>query len=148
MTHRGFSLVELLVVVTILGLLATMGVPRLAASRQRAVSATMVSDLRNLLSAQEAFFSGYHDYAGGVAAKEVAGPGTKGRVGLIPSAGNVISVTRRDPLSARKAGWSATITNKAVTAKAFDVCGVFVGNKSYAPNAAVRVEGGVACYEE
>lgn len=148
MTQRGFSLVELLVVVTILGILATMGVPRLAASRQRAVSATMVSDLRNLLSAQEAFFAGYQDYAAGVAAKEVAGPGTKGRVGMVPSTGNVIVVTRRAPTSAGKAGWSATITNKAVTAKAFDVCGIFVGNKSYAPNKAVTVEGGVACYED
>lgn len=146
MQRRGFSLIELLVVMTVIGILATLAVPRLAATRQRAMAASMVTDLRNLVSAQEAFFSAYQDYAAGVAAAEVAGPGTKGRVRMVPTKGNTIRITRRDPLSAGKAGWSATATNKAVTAKAYDVCGVFVGAKNYAPNKAVTVEGGVACY--
>lgn len=146
MTRRGFSLVELLVVVTIMGLLATLGLPRLAATRQRAVAASMVSDLRNLVAAQEAFFSSYQDYAAGVAAAEVAGPGGKGRVRLVPSSGNIISITRRAPNNANGAGWSATARNPAVTAKAFDVCGVYIGSTKYAPNKAVMVEGGVACY--
>lgn len=146
MHPRGFSLVELLVVVAVLGLLATLGLPRLAASRQRAVSASMISDLRNLVSAQEGFFASYQDYAAGIASAEVPGPGTRGRARLIPSTGNVVRVTRRAPTSAGKAGWSATVTNPVVTAKSIDVCGVFVGSKSYAPNKAVTVEGAVACY--
>ncbi len=136
----------LLVVITILGLLATLGLPRLAATRQRAAAASMVSDLRNLVAAQEAFFMSYADYADGVAAQEVAGPGAQGRVGVQLSPGNAVTVRRRQPASALGAGWSATATNPMVTAKGYSTCGVFVGAQVYAPNKAVTVEGGVACY--
>lgn len=144
--RQGFTLIELLVVVTIMGLLATIGLPRLAATRQRAAVASMVSDLRNLVAAQESFFGSYGDYADGIAAVEVPGPGTKGRVAMLASPGNVIVVNRHNPVSALGAGWTATATNPLVTSSGFNVCGVFVGAQVYAPNKAVAVEGAVACY--
>ena len=146
MTPKGFTLIELLVVVAVLGILATLSLPRLQTTRERALAASMISDLRNLVTAEEAFFASYQDYARAIGPAEVPGPGTKGVVRWVPSPGNVIAITRRGPNAARGAGWSATAKNPGVTNKKFDVCGVFVGSKRYAPNKAVTAEGAVACY--
>jgi len=50
----GFSLVELLVVMLLIGLLAAIAVPVLVSQREKAGRAAMVSDLRSLRTAQEA----------------------------------------------------------------------------------------------
>jgi type II secretory pathway pseudopilin PulG len=52
----GFTLVELLVIMLILGLLVAIALPRFARSREKAARAAMQSDLRNLVTAQEAYF--------------------------------------------------------------------------------------------
>ena len=50
---RGFSLVELLVVIVVLGVLATVAVPAFLGQREKAARAAMVSDLRQVRTAQE-----------------------------------------------------------------------------------------------
>ena len=63
-SHRpGFSFVELLVVMVILGLLATIGVPRIRNMKERSYQATLRSDLGALRTAQEAYFSENSRYA-------------------------------------------------------------------------------------
>ena len=57
LTRRGFTLIEMLMVVVIIGLLAAIAIPKFEGSRGQALVATMKSDLRNLITAQEAYFA-------------------------------------------------------------------------------------------
>jgi prepilin-type N-terminal cleavage/methylation domain-containing protein len=63
--RKGFTLIELLIVVVIIGILAAIAIPKFANTKEKAVAASEKSDLRNLVTAQEAFFSDNNDYAGG-----------------------------------------------------------------------------------
>src|SRR5687767_15630520 len=55
--RKGFTLIELLIVVVIIGILAAIAIPKFANTKEKAVVAGMKSDLRNLVTAQEAFFA-------------------------------------------------------------------------------------------
>jgi type IV pilus assembly protein PilA len=54
---RGFSLVELLVVVAILGLLAAFAIPQFMSYRASAVDSQMKGDLKNAALAMESYFA-------------------------------------------------------------------------------------------
>jgi type IV pilus assembly protein PilA len=54
---KGFTLIELLIVVVIIGILAAIAIPKFANTKEKAYYAAMKSDLRNLVTAQEAYFS-------------------------------------------------------------------------------------------
>ncbi len=58
----GFTFVEMLVVVTIIGILATLALPRLGAMRSRSQLAAVKSDVRNIESAEEAYFADHGVY--------------------------------------------------------------------------------------
>jgi len=85
--------------------------------------ASMKSDLRNLVTAQEAFFSDNNTYAGNIGANQVNNPAPgAGTVAFVQSAGN----TNPAFGGVTSGGWNATITNPAVTGTP-NTCGVFVG---------------------
>ena len=62
-TRRGFTVVELLVVVLILGILAAIVLPRFSGTRDKAKLAAIKSDVRNAELAEEAYFSDNGTYA-------------------------------------------------------------------------------------
>ena len=68
MNRKGFTLIELLIVVVIIGILAAIAIPKFANTKQKAIVASMKSDLWNLVTAQEAFFSDNNVYAGATVA--------------------------------------------------------------------------------
>lgn len=65
--EKGFTLIELLVVVAIIGILAAIAIPQFAAYRQRAFDSRAQSDLRNVMTAQEAYFVDNETYAAALA---------------------------------------------------------------------------------
>jgi len=97
--RKGFTLIELLIVVVIIGILAAIAIPKFANTKEKAVVASMKSDLRNLVTAQEAFFSDNQDYAGGAykgdgtVYTQTNGLAGAGRLAFTPSANNTVTVT-------------------------------------------------------
>jgi len=55
--QSGFSLIELLVVIVIVGILAAIAIPQFAGQRGRAFEATLRADLRNAAVAEEAYYA-------------------------------------------------------------------------------------------
>ena len=124
--NRGFTLIELLIVVVIIGILAAIGITNFGNSKERAMVAAMKTDLRNLVSAEEAYFSNGQTYYGG-AVPSAAMP-------FDPSQN--VTITLSDVSAG---GWAASATHTYTT----KTCAIFVG--SAAAVAPATVEGRVAC---
>ena len=60
---KGFTLIELLIVVVIIGILAAIAIPKFANTKEKAYITAMKSDLRNLVTAEEAYFSEWALYS-------------------------------------------------------------------------------------
>ena len=54
--QKGFTLIELMIVIAIIGILAAIAIPQFSAYRMRAYNSAAQSDLRNCATAQEAYF--------------------------------------------------------------------------------------------
>jgi len=61
---NGFTLVELLIVMVLIATLSAIAVPQMIGTRERVLLATMRHDLRNLTTAQEAYFADFQRYSG------------------------------------------------------------------------------------
>ena len=123
-TRKGFTLVELLIVVVILGILAAIAVPKFRNTKGKAYAATMRSDLKNLASIQETYF--YFNETYGSTLNQLSFTGTDGVI---------ITIAEAD---AR--GWSATATHPASYPL---TCAVFYGDA--APLAPATTEGVIEC---
>jgi prepilin-type N-terminal cleavage/methylation domain-containing protein len=132
--RKGFTLIELLIVVVIIGILAAIAIPKFANTKEKAVLASMKSDLRNLVTAEEGYFSDNNNYTAVMAAAQSATA-----VAFVPTTGNTIAIT-----NVTAGGWTATATNGALQGTVKN-CGIYVGSGA-APNAAVKQEGAPACW--
>jgi type IV pilus assembly protein PilA len=54
--QKGFTLIELMIVIAIIGILAAIAIPQFSAYRQKAYNSKAIADLRNAATAQEAYF--------------------------------------------------------------------------------------------
>ena len=96
---KGFTLIELLIVVVIIGILAAIAIPKFSATREKAYFAAMKSDLKNLASQQEIYYSDNYAYT-----SDVAGLGFVESNGVNVTIGGVGTT-----------GWNATATHDALT---------------------------------
>ena len=60
--HRGFTLVELMIVVAIIGILAAIAIPQFAKYRERAFNSAALSDVRNIRTELEGYFAEWMFY--------------------------------------------------------------------------------------
>jgi len=121
---RGFTLIELLIVVVIIGLLATIAIPKVANTKQKAYVAQMKSDLKNLATAEEAFFYDSTYYTSSLASLN----------NFNSSTGVTLNV-----LEATTSGWSARAIHSQTTRQ----CVLYQGNAS--PVAPATAEGRITC---
>jgi type II secretion system protein G len=123
--RKGFTLIELLIVVVIIGILAAIAIPKFAATKDKAKLASVKTDLRNLMTAEEAYFSDYATY-GTFAQLQAASA-------FSLSTGNTGTVT------AVASGYTGTVTNSTITS-VLDQCQVQVG-----AGAASTLDGVIVC---
>ena len=116
--RKGFTLIELLIVVVIIGILAAIAIPKFAATKDKAKLASIKSDLRNIETAEEAYFSDHAAYGTDV---QLATDKL-----FLPSTGNTGSVTPNGTI-----GYTATYTNASISASSlYNTCSVTVGDGS------------------
>ena len=62
-TERGFTLLELLVVVSIVGILASIAIPQYASYRARGFDSIVESQVRHVATGEEAFYASNSTYS-------------------------------------------------------------------------------------
>ena len=124
-TRKGFTLIELLIVVVIIGILAAIAIPKFANTKSKAYVTAMKSDLRNLVTAEEAFFSDSSRYTATLTQLQY-----KNSTGVMTPS-----------LTTGPGYWSATVTHSQLAAS---TCGIGVNTTN--PQVSTAGDGEPACF--
>ena len=89
--QKGFTLVELMIVVAIIGILAAIAIPQFAAYRIRGFNSSALSDTKNMQTSQAAFFADNQLYAITGTATALVTPADEILTGPVAVADSVIS---------------------------------------------------------
>lgn len=127
--RKGFTLIELLIVVVIIGILAAVAIPKFANTKEKAFVANMKSDMKNLVSVQESFFSDSNKY------------GTYAYVTGAPYSFKESNGSKATMLTNSATGWSASITNPSV--KSVTGCAIYSGGTADSTAASGAIGGAV-----
>jgi prepilin-type N-terminal cleavage/methylation domain-containing protein len=122
-SHKGFTLIELLIVVVIIGILSAIAIPKFASTKEKSYLATMKSDLRNLVTAQEGYLAETLTYYGGAVPNAA--------FAFRPSTGGTVTI-----LLATASGWQATASFTGTS----KTCAIFYGTAAAVPPAVVSGE--------
>jgi prepilin-type N-terminal cleavage/methylation domain-containing protein len=60
--QKGFTLIELMIVIAIIGILAAIAIPQFTKYRARAHNSQALSDMRNLKTDLEGFYAEFQEY--------------------------------------------------------------------------------------
>ncbi|MCF8069564.1 MAG: prepilin-type N-terminal cleavage/methylation domain-containing protein [Desulfobacterales bacterium] len=60
--EKGFTLIELMIVVAIIGILAAIAIPQFASFRVKAFNSAASSDVKNIKTSLESFYSDHQSY--------------------------------------------------------------------------------------
>ncbi len=126
--NKGFTLIEILIVTVVLGLLASIAIPKFSSARENAFVATVVSDLRNLSSQMELYQASNLVYPDDVALLTEF------------TASEDVTVTITETILG--SGWAATASHAGLVGAQ---CGLFYGNGSAANATPATVAGVIAC---
>jgi prepilin-type N-terminal cleavage/methylation domain-containing protein len=124
---RGFTIIELLIVVVIIGILAAIAIPKFANTKEKAYVASMRADLRNLATAQEGYL---HDFMTYAVQADMGPPRFQTSSGVLITISGVTA-----------AGWQGVAKH---TGSATRVCAIFYGSAAV-PIAPATDEGEVRC---
>jgi type IV pilus assembly protein PilA len=99
-SRSGFTMIEMMVVVIVVGILASLALPHLQASRNKANLASVKNDLSTVQTAEEEYFSDHNTY-GTLAQLE-------GSTSIKISANNTVTIT------VGGTGYALSATNAAI----------------------------------